>query len=500
MKLQAVTTDLKLSHKAFLLVAIPVLFQIAFVIQLTSSLSDAEKEVTEEARSKSVIADVHKINLLFMEIATTASQYIGTRNLSIAKRIDVLGAELRSDLAQIKHSRASSKEQQQELGKIEEVITKQAELLSVVRGAMAEGGRELALYRVSDLVNESSYLVDQLQARLDKFVQLEKEKLAGQPETRRQARNKVKTLLVLALLFNVLLALWLTAYFNKSTILRLKQLMVNMQHLSKREALSLPLSGKDEIAEVDEFFHKMASDLNEFDRLKIDFFNMVSHELRTPLSSLTLFFESAQHGLYGTLTPLGIERAQSCERTTNRLVRLISDLLDLEKVSLGEMSANLVPCNLDDAITSSIETVRELSEHRLIDIEYEPVTVAVLADQERLIQVFVNLLSNALKFSPEGSLVQIMVVKHDGRVRVSIIDQGPGIPPSQQQLVFEKYKQLTHPEVCLKAGTGLGLPVCKQIVELHHGTIGITSHPGLGSEFRVDLPFLIEARYLQPRD
>ncbi len=234
------------------------------------------------------------------------------------------------------------------------------------------------------------------------------------------------------------------------------------------------------------------------DRLKQEFVAMVSHDLRTPLASIKGTLSMISEGVYDPNSEMGKKRIVDAEVSIDRLVNLIGDVLDIEKLEAGQMSVEEDIVSLSQVVEQSVEAVRGVAEQNKITIETsvaEDLDADVLGDNDRLVQVMVNLLSNAIKFSPEGSLVKIEI-KADGAMNeVRVIDKGRGIPANNIDIIFERFKQSQSSDGKRGKGTGLGLAICKAIVEAHKGFIGVDSKEGEGSSFWIKIP-----RYEDPED
>jgi hypothetical protein len=232
--------------------------------------------------------------------------------------------------------------------------------------------------------------------------------------------------------------------------------------------------------------------LTELDRLKDEFVSTITHELRTPLTSIRAFSEILVDN-----PDLDADQRRGYLRIvvdeTERLTRLINQVLDLSKLESGGAEWHVEPVDLGAVVTTSVQATAQLFRDRGVALEVEvpdPAPV-VRADPDRLVQVLLNLLSNAVKFSPEGrGLVRVTVAASDGRARVSVSDNGPGISPEDQAVIFERFRQGGDTRTNRPAGTGLGLPISRHIVEHLGGRLGVTSAPGRGATFDFALPLL----------
>jgi PAS domain S-box-containing protein len=227
----------------------------------------------------------------------------------------------------------------------------------------------------------------------------------------------------------------------------------------------------------------------QVEQLKQDFVAMVTHDLRSPLTSIQLFHQLLRAEAFGALPGKSQDTLVSAERSVTRLLTLVNDLLDVEKLESGQLRLNPRQTKLSTILSRSIEAIQELAQHHQITLESTEFDIDLVADEDRLIQVVINLLSNAIKFSPEKSTVSISACRRDdGRIEVAVTDQGRGVPQSEYATIFQKYHQVDPEGTREKHGTGLGLPICKGIILQHGGDIGVESEVGKGSRFWFRIP------------
>lgn len=227
---------------------------------------------------------------------------------------------------------------------------------------------------------------------------------------------------------------------------------------------------------------------HNIEAMKAQFVQMVSHDLRTPLTSVQSYLDLLGRGVYGTLSESGGQKLLMLNRSVDRLVNMIRDLLDLERWQSGHLRVTIGDTNLKSIVEQSVEAVQSHKEEKKIDLIVHDKDMKLRGDEERLVQVVINLLHNAIKFSPEGGKVELSVLEKEGFVNIQVKDEGPGVPAEMQKAVFDRFKQVSETDATVKKGTGLGLAISKAIVEAHGGTIGITSNNGGGSIFWFTLP------------
>jgi PAS domain S-box-containing protein len=228
----------------------------------------------------------------------------------------------------------------------------------------------------------------------------------------------------------------------------------------------------------------------ELDQVKSEFVSIVSHELRTPLTAIR-----GALGLVsgGTLGPLGthVHRLiEIADRNCRRLIALVDDILDLEKIESGRMSYRLERLPFDATIGQAVDLNRAFGEPFDVAFDFSPDAggAHVKGDPDRINQVVANLMSNAAKFSPSGGIVRIATTVRDGVVRVTVSDDGPGVPPEFRPHLFEKFAQADSAATRRHGGTGLGLNISRAIVESHGGRIALDPDAGPGATFFFELP------------
>ncbi|MFY9822273.1 MAG: PAS domain S-box protein [Thermoanaerobaculia bacterium] len=229
----------------------------------------------------------------------------------------------------------------------------------------------------------------------------------------------------------------------------------------------------------------------QVEQMKNDFISVVSHELRTPLTSIRGALGLLAGGVFGELPEKARVLLEIAAKNSERLGRLINDILDIEKIESGKMEFRFVPLELMPLLEQAVESNRGYATTYEVELRIVAALegLRVWADADRLQQVVTNLLSNACKFSPRGGVVEIAVTRsHANRVRIAVTDHGKGIPPEFKESIFEKFVQADISSTREKGGTGLGLSISKAIVERLGGRIGFESELGVATTFAFELP------------
>lgn len=226
----------------------------------------------------------------------------------------------------------------------------------------------------------------------------------------------------------------------------------------------------------------------EVDRLKDEFVATVNHELKTPLTAIQGAVTLLLDGGAGEIPEKARRFLDMALRNSNRLVRLVSDIGDVERIEAGAIDFVLRPLELGGVIAQVVETATTTSGSVRIVFDACSRGAWVLGDADRLAQVVTNLLSNAVKFSPEEGRVDVLLERRDGAIRVSVVDHGRGIPPEFRKRIFGRFAQAESADRREKGGTGLGLAISKAIVERHGGRIDYVSEPGRETTFFFEIP------------
>jgi two-component system cell cycle sensor histidine kinase PleC len=223
--------------------------------------------------------------------------------------------------------------------------------------------------------------------------------------------------------------------------------------------------------------------------VKDEFLSIVSHELRTPLNFIKGFTSLLANEFAGPLTPQQRDYLDNIGQSSERMLLLVNDLLDVAALQAGKLPLEPEPCVYGPLVDEAVQNATALAEARRLTLSTDtaaPVTLTI--DPRRIGQVLANLIANAIKFTPEGGAVTVRVSRDGETVRTEVTDTGIGIPEGEQHRLFLPFSQLDMSATRKAGGTGLGLSISKALVEAHGGHIGVESRPGQGSTFWFTLP------------
>lgn len=270
-----------------------------------------------------------------------------------------------------------------------------------------------------------------------------------------------------------------------------------MDFLADRYSFQFSQPDANELGDLQRTFNSLAQqvintmdELKQLDQAKSEFLSIASHELRTPMTSIKGSLSLLGNGIMGQIDEAPLQLIRIAETETDRLIRLINDLLDLAKIEARKLPLASDWTAWEDTLRSTTTGLVGFAHNAGVNIAFDPAPgIEVFMDKDRVQQVLTNLISNAIKFSPRGSTVHIYTGHtKSGHLLINVRDQGPGIAPADQELIFQKFRQGATAENPIVKGTGLGLAIAKALVEEHGGDIGVESELGKGSAFWFTLP------------
>lgn len=346
------------------------------------------------------------------------------------------------------------------------------------------------LNSIADEIGAIPIMIDRaasLNSKLARLVTAESRVLADMGDAEESFHSEVQSKLSLAMLGNLLIYLTLWSYFTQIVAKRLRRLTENARRLPLREKLIPPLTGEDEFALLDQLLQESAAALEVASRERSQLLDMLAREIREPLLSI----ENALSRLEGYVSldsnvpPRALQNLLAARGNAGRILGLTNDLLLLDSLQQGKMELNLSNCSLVDLVDQAILTAACLGETKHIPIEKEVMIGTCYADEQRIVQVLTNLLTNSIKFSKPGSPVKVFASHASSATTFTVEDNGPGMNEETVEKIFNKFVQGNDSK---NQGFGLGLAICKLIVHSHCGQIGVESEPGKGTKFWFSIP------------
>lgn len=589
---------LSLSRKALLIVIVPLTAQLIFIFVLGVLLRQVEVEAQRIERSRAIINEANVLTKLVYDAGTALVAYNISKNRifdsSFRRSIEQIEEELRL----MKGLLNETPEQIQKMERIEKLMRKGLSLMQSSRRRSDSSPLALSLLQDHRRV-ETEATIKELVNEIDNVIQLEKEAEKAHPVSEAATRQVLETAIIVGIVLNALFAILMVAVFNRNVSTRLSALIDNTIRLGRGDTLTPPLSGNDELTQLDQTFRVMALSLEEStkqqtaiienasdvicsidrknafshvsaaaltvwgfspdeligkriqeiifeediettmqafaqiaetkgsgnvhsrvqrkddalvdilwsvqwsqseqslfcvahditqakeaERLKQDFMEMVSHDIRTPLTSVTATLQMMELGVRPENNEKDLRIAR---RNISQVITLLNELLDVHKMKAGKLDLDLESIDAKGLIAEAIDSVKAYATREKISITEPQSTALISCDADRMRQVIVNLLSNAIKFSPPESSIKTEIEESGAQVNISVIDSGPGVPEEFHEAIFDRFKQVQKSDATVKGGKGLGLYICKSIVQEHGGDIGVDSEPGKGSRFWIRL-------------
>lgn len=484
---------MKLRHSLLILISLPIACLLITVVPLGYLFAKVDRNAKQEAVAKRVVGLVQEIrSVIAVQVMNVSGVSVSEKHFT-AEQLSAPSRILRTKTRELK-----------KLVSDDPAMTRVAERLQVNTVKHADGWAELGEvykpreqnYYLSEFLDKAEMLesmkilYDQLENDLTqitaKYGKVAREFEPQEVKNREDLRNLTMISSVLA----ILIVLCSYVVINRTTLQRLQILMSNIQNFSAGQIINQPLSGKDELADLDRAFREMSEERNRLEEMRQAMRAMVNHDLRSPLTSINICLELLikKHGQ--TLTPDIVVQLKRMYGESQRLVRLASTLLDVDKLEDGMVEVHQKQMTAVELVKGSIEAVEGLAGRKSIKlIENADPDAIVLGDEDKSIQVLVNFLSNAIKFSPQGSTIEIATsIQNAGFIKFSVLDQGAGVPQDKAPSLFSKFKQFDQPDEVKKEGSGLGLYICKMLVETQGGQLGYTPREGGGSCFWFELP------------
>lgn len=487
---------MKLLKKGVLLIAIPILVQSIFVLVVMFVYYQADVETYKDWHFRTQTQELMSLSTLMYKSVGNLSVYGMSNQSQSLKDFDKHYQELQRRLELLT---ILDRENPTELSKrAKNNFTRMmgdlysARQMIEVKGPMTSGSSMILI--VSELRRE---IEDSLSV-IEEIIALRVKEGLDDAQTIERNRNLVLGSIISGFAVNMLICAFLLLRYSRDFARRFNIVIDNTTRIPQGLPLNEKVDGNDELTDLDVVFHDMDLALKESQARKEQLMNMVSHDLRGPLTSVQISFELLLNNEVFQLSDKVRKRLNDTDKMVKRLSRLVNDVLDFDKLKIGklDLTLDMVPLNLvlDECVTE----LQPILEKEDIKVLIEDAEVNVVADRERLPQIILNLLGNAVKFSPKGSQIVISTTIEKAPdqsetdkidfVKISIRDQGPGVPELYRETIFLPFEQVPDDKRPKKGSTGLGLPICKMLVDLHGGGIGVVVPESGGSIFWFTLP------------
>lgn len=472
--------------KGMILVGVPLVTNLALIAWLLDLYRQSEQELERASHVKDVIRSVHRFHKNVIDAATAAGAYNISGRPIFSSRFDEALQLIHADMPELDRLTKGNQHEQEMLAYTKKMAERGLRLFTKMKERQGGPQTLTTFFGSAAELQQLRLFVEQFGGATREIVEEEERELAAVSAKGREKRQALADWLWIAIFIDVIMALGLALFFRWQIIQRLALMTENTARVTRKEALHPPIGDDDEIAHLDQVFHDMATELRLAEQTKEQLMQMVSHDLRAPLTSVRAVLTMLSAGALGNLTDKAKDRVSMADAEVERLIKLINDLLDIEKFSSGKLEVFTHPVEIGAIMKKAANAVSGSAQEKATTIDVIDCALIARADDERLIQVIVNLLSNAIKFSPERSTVTLKASQVEDWVEVSVEDEGRGVPDQFASSIFERFSQVSQSDQ--QMGSGLGLAICKTIVEKHGGAIGVRANQGGGSVFWFRVP------------
>lgn len=470
---------MKLRHQLAILLGVPLICQLLFAQVLTANLGQLDKAAAEEVRAKQIIESCQEIKSLL-------SQYflrVGLRQIPQSlKRLEPQADKTHdrvslclARLQQLTAVDGADKAIQETVQHYVMTVKRAERYATDILNAFAIDQHQPSF---AEFLSEAESLQDLSFALQEVFV--DEDRIVArygplqksfQPQALSE-RERLRNWITIFAVSDTILVLGLAIFFGKHTLKRLRSLIDNIGQFSKGNTALVPISGDDELSEIDKEFRVMAKARVEAEETRKSMYQLIQHDLRTPLTSIGLTLQYIQAAEQESMPASISEKLSSVTAESSRLSRLVSSFLDLEALDAGTLKLHRQDIEASDLIEETVESMHALARSKGIRIDSSAENCVIYADSDRLIQVLVNLLSNAIKHSKKNTRVRLVGTADQFAYKICVYNQGQLISEEAQRTLFQRFARL---EGTTSHGTGLGLYICKTLVQAHGGSIGFSN-------------------------
>lgn len=482
---------MRVASKGLLVICAPLLFQVAFAGSLFGLLNQFHAELEKGDAAREAVVTAYKLQSHLIDASTAAGTFAISQDQRLKSWFELEIEEIGNQSSKLKKLTQDDPEQLENVqvvdSSIQEILRIYEKLMDAKASlALVSGGAFVTLQKP---MNRGGTAAGRL---------IERAKIRAEEEVRNRGKTTgiINTFLVGGLVVDVLVTVFLSLFFTRSVSNRLGIVSDNVARLAARTQLNPLMPAEDEISEVDAAVHDAAAALTKAEQQKTETLLIMREQLLKPLKladeAIARMNEPAGH-----LNEKAAKRLEFARSSMQRVLRMVHDLMDTHGGDKFHLS--IKPVDSAELINNAVALTKAWADVREVSIECTSDPVTFEGDFDLLNQVIVNFITNAIKHSPDGSVIRIVGAAREAGLRIEVIDSGQGVPKESQEKIFEPFQQVEEADATKRGGAGLGLAICKSIVEEHHGRIGVDSEVGKGSNFFLELP-LIQDNLAKPAE
>ncbi|MBX9685636.1 MAG: HAMP domain-containing histidine kinase [Candidatus Obscuribacterales bacterium] len=488
---------LSLLQKLLLFILIPIGLETAFLSGALWLFHQSELEVKQEARLNAVS---NLLEQLVHSLYAAGSDIIAAATLGpeVSEKSFIRHTtKARDCLNELRKATSGNEAEREVVNKLSKSCQDTLRILKQSHDAATEGPQGLMFMKGHRLTRQIEKNTKETIEQVTQLKDLEEQRKEKVPRTKAQTKQQLQSLLCFATLANIVFGIFLAIFLTRNLTSRLTVIIKNTEKIARGEELLERVGGRDELTKLDESIHHAAELLKsaekkqkELEQSRKQFVAMLGHDLKNPLHFLQLSLDALKQKQIEASSQSGLERIGQCAEEVERLVNLSNDLIWAARSDADSFDLKLEKTLLWTIFDRATRAVESLAESRNIIIESEAdEDLSLEVDRDRMIQVLVNLLSNAIQASPKASKILLKAQQVNNELFIDVIDNGKGIPEAAIGHIFERFYRVDeNGKEPGYEGIGLGLAICQAIVKAHHGQIAASNRSQGGCQFQIVLP------------
>ncbi|MBX9947855.1 MAG: sensor histidine kinase [Candidatus Obscuribacterales bacterium] len=490
----------RIAEAGLALIIVPAIICCTMLWMLSQMIDRSQNEIQREYRSYQILQCLNSIHSGHMYSGICTMMFNLTKSAEFAERriqyVGVTDASL-SKLESI-FQKSSDQEERETLRRLK----KQMKDIQITEQEFLNSESNQLKDRFNALPSIEKGLPEEMYFYRTRLVREREKLLLDDRSSELRDRKKAISILLLGILLVTVSTVLANRLLSKLLTLHLYNAIGNAKRLNSAEPLQAPTKGSDEIAVLDKYIYDSALELRQLENQRLELLSLLREELKKPILEASADIARVLEVSEQPLPDKAATNIRNAVSELSRLGALVDDLTNIEMLDKNALQLNMSEFSVNEVFAATITALQLLADIKSIKLICEPSDLKAHGDRERVLQIMVNLVSNAIKFSPNGSQVTLSANRVNRGVRINVKDEGPGISESDQAKIFQKFEQATGKAservdsgseptgstTAPIAGAGLGLHICTMLVEAHGGTIGVVSASGKGATFSVTLP------------